>query len=144
MIDWSTELVGTYELTVTNTRKGRGAWIFETDLGLLLLKEYKGTVKRLEFEEAVLGTMEDNGTLRVDQYIRNKEGGLLSTAEDGTRYVVKRWFSDRECDLKDRREILSSVRQIIYDYIVHYILIRFDSENTLRQIHNFNFFALHI
>ena len=112
MIDWSTELVGTYELTVTNTRKGRGAWIFETDRGLLLLKEYKGTVKRLEFEEAVLSTMEDAGTLRVDQYIRNKEGELLSTAEDGTRYIVKHWFSDRECDLKDTREILSAVRQI--------------------------------
>ena len=112
MIDWSTELVGTYEVNVTNTRKGRGAWIFETDRGLLLLKEYKGTVKRLEFEEAVLDTMEDTETLRVDQYIRNKEGELLSTAEDGTRYIVKHWFSDRECDLKDSREILSAVRQI--------------------------------
>ena len=51
-------------------------------------------------------------TSRVDQYVRNKEGELLSTASDGIRYVVKDWFSDRECDLKDTGEILSAVRQI--------------------------------
>lgn len=44
--------------------------------------------------------------------MRNKEGELLSTASDGIRYVVKDWFSDRECDLKDTGEILSAVRQI--------------------------------
>ena len=112
MIDWSTEVTGKYELEVESMRKGRGAWIFETDHGLKLLKEYKGSVKRLEFEEIVLGAMEDTGALKVDRYVRNREGELISTAEDGTRYIVKDWFSDRECDLKDIREILSAVRQI--------------------------------
>lgn len=112
MIDWSVEIAETYGLEVINGRKGRGSWIFETDRGLKVLKEYKGSMKRLEFEEAVLDTMKDAVGLRVDQYMRNKEQELSSTAEDGTRYVVKNWFSDRECDLKDNREILSAVRQI--------------------------------
>lgn len=112
MNDWNTEVIGQYELTVENIRKGRGAWIFETDRGLRLLKEYKGSVKRLEFEEMVLKAVEGAGSLKVDQYMRNREGELLSAAGDGTRYVVKEWFSDRECDLKDPQEILSVVRQI--------------------------------
>lgn len=112
MNDWNTEVIGQYELEVEGMRKGRGAWIFETNQGLKLLKEYKGSVKRLEFEELVLGAMAEAGSLKVDQYMRNREGELLSTAGDGTRYVVKDWFSDRECDLKDTREILSVVRQI--------------------------------
>lgn len=112
MIDWGTEIVEKYGLEVINARKGRGSWIFETNQGLKLLKEYKGSVKRLEFEEAVLDTMKEAGTLRVDQYVRNLENELISTAEDGTRYLVKNWFSDRECDLKDGQEILSAVRQI--------------------------------
>lgn len=112
MIDWNTEIVEKYELTVINARKGRGAWIFETDHGLKLLKEYKGSIKRLEFEEAVLDTIKDAGTLRVDQYMRNREQELISTAEDGTRYLVKDWFTDHECDLKDTWEILAAVRQI--------------------------------
>jgi len=112
VIDWAAEIVGTYGLEVINARRGRGSWIFETDQGLKLLKEYKGSVKRLEFEEAVLDTMKGAGALRVDQYMRNTENELVSTAEDGTRYIVKTWFSDRECDLKDSHEILSAVRQI--------------------------------
>lgn len=51
-------------------------------------------------------------TLKADQYVRNSEGELLSTAEDGTRYIVKEWFADRECDLKDEREVLSAVRAL--------------------------------
>ena len=112
VIDWGAEIVEKYGLEVINARKGRGSWIFETDQGLKLLKEYKGSVKRLEFEEAVLDTMKEAGALRVDQYVRNVENELISTAEDGTRYLVKNWFSDRECDLKDRQEILSVTRQI--------------------------------
>lgn len=112
MNDWNTEVIGQYELEVENIRKGRGAWIFETDRGLKLLKEYKGTVKRLEFEEKVLGSVKDCESLKVDQYMRNREGELISVAEDGTRYVVRDWFSDRECDIKDTQEILSAVRQI--------------------------------
>ena len=112
VIDWNTEIAEKYELNVTNGRKGRGSWIFETDRGLKLLKEYKGSIRRLEFEEAVLNTMKDTDSLRVDQYVRNKEAELLSTAEDGTKYILKDWFYDRECDLKDRKEILWAIRQI--------------------------------
>ena len=112
VIDWSIEIVEKYELEVISARKGRGSWIFETNQGLKLLKEYKGTVKRLEFEEMVLDAVKEADTLRVDQYVRNRENELVSVAEDGTRYIVKDWFHDRECDLKDTREILSAVRQI--------------------------------
>lgn len=112
MIDWGAEIVEKYDLEVISIRKGRGSWIFETNRGLKLLKEYKGTAKRLEFEAMVLDTVKDAETLRVDQYLRNKEEELVSVAEDGTRYLVKDWFHDRECNLKDTREILSAVRQI--------------------------------
>ena len=124
MIDWGTEIAEKYGFEIKNARKGRGSWIFETDQGLKLLKEYKGSVKILEFEEAVLDTMKDAGALRVDQYVRNLENELISTAEDGTRYLVKNWFSDRECDLKDSQEILSAVRQIA---VLH---------KSLRQVEN--------
>ena len=71
MNDWSAEVTGTYGLQVENLRKGRGAWILETDGGLKLLKEYKGSVKRLEFEEQVLAAVNGQNGLKVDQYQRN-------------------------------------------------------------------------
>ena len=112
VIDWKEEAEKTYGFRVDVLRRGRGSWILETDLGLRLLKEYRGSVSRLEFEEAVLQSLDGMETLKADQYVRNSEGELLSTAEDGTRYIVKEWFADRECDLKDEREVLSAVRAL--------------------------------
>ena len=112
VIDWKEEAEKTYGFRVDVLRRGRGSWILETDLGLRLLKEYRGSVNRLEFEEAVLQSLDGMDTLKADQYVRNSEGELLSTAEDGTRYIVKEWFADQECDLKDEREVLSAVRAL--------------------------------
>ena len=50
--------------------------------------------------------------LRVDGYIPASQGELLVRGEDGCRYVLKEWFLDRECSLKDAREILEAVRAI--------------------------------
>ena len=107
-----TEVLEQYELELVSARRGRGAWICETNQGLKLVREYKGTVKRLEFEEYVLAFVQEKGYPLVDRYVRNKEGYLVSPAEDGTRYIVKDWFSDRECNLKDSGEVLRAVGQI--------------------------------
>lgn len=69
------------------------------------MREYKGTVRRLEFEDQVLECLDTRGSLRADQYVRNQEGALLSKAGDGTGYIMKEWFSDRECNIRDSYEI---------------------------------------
>ena len=43
-----------YEGELDGVRRGRGAWIWEQNDRIFLLKEYRGTVKRLEFEGAFL------------------------------------------------------------------------------------------
>lgn len=106
------EILQQYDLELLSARKGRGAWICETDRGLKLVKEYRGTVRRLEFEDEVLGFAMETGGLSADRCVRNRENGLLSLADDGTRYIVKNWFSDRECSLKDTREVLQASSKI--------------------------------
>ncbi len=48
---------------------------------------------------------------RVDSYVKNRK-----TADDSwagwVKYVLKNWFSERECSLRDRKEILFCIRQI--------------------------------
>ena len=78
----------------------------------MLLKEYRGTLKRLEFEDEVLGNLDTRTSLRADQYVRNREGSLLTAAGDGVRYIVKRWFSDRECDIRDGYEIRKALSRL--------------------------------
>lgn len=112
MNDKYTEVLSQYELEVRNVRRGRGAWLCETGDGIKLLREYKGTVKRLEFEDQVLKEIHSLGNLPVDCYVRNREDSLLSTSEDGTRYILKDWYEDRECNIKDGAEIICAVGQI--------------------------------
>ena len=65
MNDSYLEVLKQYEGEVTGVRRGRGAWICEYPDGPRLLKEYRGTVKRLEFEDAVLGQLEQQGIPQV-------------------------------------------------------------------------------
>ena len=61
------EALEQYDMEVISVRKGRGSWICETDRGVSLLKEYRGTVKRLEFEDEVLGQLDLRTSLRADR-----------------------------------------------------------------------------
>ena len=106
------EALPQYDLEFGNVRKGRSGWICETDQGIKLLKEYRGTMKRLEFETQVLGQVREAGDVLVDAYIRTSQGELIALSEDGTRHVLKDWYLDRECNVKDREEILEAVSQI--------------------------------
>lgn len=105
MNDRYMEALEQYEPEAVSVRRGRGAWICETETGWRILKEYRGTVKRLEFENQVLNTILLEPGLQVDHYICNRDGNLLSIAGDGTRYVMKEWYPDRECDLKNPEEV---------------------------------------
>ncbi len=106
------EALAQYDLTVESVKKGRSGYICETSLGTTLLSEYRGTQKRLEFESQVLGQVRTAGLERVDDYIRTIQGELVSVSEDGTRYVLKSWFTDRECNIRDRREVRQAVSWI--------------------------------
>lgn len=100
------EVLQHYEGETLEVRRGRGAWICQRSDGLKLLKEYRGTLKRLEFEESVMQGLKSQHVQYIDQYVRNQEGELITTGGDGTKYILKDWYGDRECNLKDSGEIL--------------------------------------
>lgn len=106
------EALEQYDMEVRTVRKGRGSWICETDQGCRLLKEYRGTARRLEFEDEVLGRLDTRGSLRADRYLRNREGDLMTVTSDGTRYILKDWFLDRECNIKDGYEIRQALSRL--------------------------------
>lgn len=112
MNDSYMDVLQQYEGETELVRRGRGAWICERSDGIKLLKEYRGTLKRLEFEDAVLKELQERGIQSVDRYVRNREGELITIAGDGTKYILKDWFLERECNLKDSREILACVSRI--------------------------------
>lgn len=112
MNERGTEVLKQYDLQIINTQKTRGAILCETNEGRKLLKEYRGTVKRLEFEYEVLSSVTEQGYPYVDNYIRNKSGEILSTENGMEKYILKNWFDGRECQVSSRDEVLMAVRQL--------------------------------
>ncbi len=100
MEDRSLEVLENYDIDIIGSRKGRGAIICETKAGYVLVREYNGTNGRMEYEEELLNKVNDKGIIHTDSPIRNKNGELVTVSEDGTKYIVKRWYIGKECDVK--------------------------------------------
>lgn len=111
MSERSTNVLEQYDFRLLKSMRGRGAQLCETDKGLMLLKEYTGSVHRLSVEQEVLDVLRQEN-LSVDSYVKNREEQVLSIDSDGTKYVVKNWFWGRECDVKSNSEIQTAVKEL--------------------------------
>ena len=91
-----------YDLHVQSTRRGRGSFLCDTDRGLVQVTEFSGSQERLFFQNRVLFFLTERG-IRCDLLLENTEGNLVTSDRYGNGYVVKKWFSGRECDTKSRK-----------------------------------------
>lgn len=97
-------LLENYEIDASRTWKGRGCVLCETNLGILILKEYTGHLDKCAFQDAVLHMIRESGFDHAETIIRNKEGNLLTGDQDGSLFILKTYFEGRECNVKDRNE----------------------------------------
>ncbi len=109
MNDRHVSLLENYEIEVLRTWKGRGAILCETNQGTLILKEYAGHRDKIVFQDALLAHMQKQGFSNIETIIKNKEGELLTTDQDGSCYVLKTYFEGRECDVKDMQECAAAM-----------------------------------
>ena len=112
MRDYGVSVLEQYPIEVYNVRRVRGAVLCETDKGLMLLKEAQIWERRLPFLIELYRHLEESGEWKVDAMIANKEGEYVSTAEDETKYILKKWYQGRECDVYRESEILEGIRTL--------------------------------
>lgn len=112
MQEYELNVLEQYHIDVKSTRKTRGAFFCDTDKGLLLLKESTISEKRIPSLYQLCQHLKEEGYDKVDQLLDNKEGNYVSTSDDGTRYIVKHWFSGRECEIKKSGEVLDAVKNL--------------------------------
>ena len=112
MRDYGASVLEQYPIEVSNVKRVRGALLCETDRGLMLLKEVRLPEKRIPFLSELYKRLEENGENRVDSLIANKEGEYVAEAEDETKYILKKWYLGRECDVFKEHEILEGVRTL--------------------------------
>lgn len=112
MNDRALKVLEQYELDIVSTRRGRGSYILETDQGLRILSDYTGSEKKALFQNCVMNRIREGGYEKVDLILPNKEGGLISKDWDENKYVVKEWYTGRECDTASESEILAAVSNL--------------------------------
>lgn len=101
-----------YDIDVKSTRRIRGAVLCDAKQGLFVLKEIEISEKRLPMLYKLYEHLENMGCDRVDALLKNKEEELCSVSEDGVRYILKRWYGGRECEIRREDEIIAATRNL--------------------------------
>lgn len=112
MNDRALKVLEQYELDIISTRRGRGSYILETSQGLRILSDYNGSEDKALFQNCVVKRIQEGGYEKSDLIFPNKEGKLISRDWEGNKYVVKQWFTGRECDTASESEIMAAVTNL--------------------------------
>lgn len=108
MQEYELKVLEQYDIEVLSTRKTRGAVLCDTDQGVMLLKEVNVSQGRIPALAALHECLSSQGIDRTDRLMPTREGDYQAALEDGRRYILKRWFHGRECDVKRPVEILEA------------------------------------
>lgn len=112
MNDRALRLLEQYDLEVTATRRGRGSYILETTDGLRIFSDYSNSENKAVFQNLVMEKLREGGYGHVDRILADKEGNLTVRDWEDNRYVVKEWYTGRECDTSSEHEILAAVSNL--------------------------------
>lgn len=108
MQDYEQSILEQYNLDVNSTRKTRGAVLCDTKQGIFLLREVSMSENRILALYELYEHLREQGYERIDSIVLNKEDEYISHTEDGSTYLLKRWFSGRECDVKKTTDLLET------------------------------------
>ncbi len=105
MNDMGATVLAQYELEVSKVNRIRGGFLCDTLQGLKVMTEYKGSILKLELLEKLLQVLREGGMEQVDCLVKNAQGQLFAQDADGRCYIIKDWYTGKECDVKNIRDI---------------------------------------
>ncbi|MBU5479639.1 phosphotransferase [Blautia sp. MSJ-19] len=111
MYDYGLSTLEQYGLTAESTARTRGALLCHTQKGLVIIREFKGSEKKLQKQQELLQQIQQQGG-KTDCYLENLEENLVSRDQDGIPYTVQYWYEGRECDTRSREDIFRSIRAL--------------------------------
>lgn len=133
LYDYGLSVLDQYDLTAKKTSRIRGALLCHTEQGPVIIREFKGSEKKLKKQEELLEIVGRQG-YHVDSYLRNREGELVSRDRDNIPYTLQHWYEGRECDTRSKEEILKGVRTLANIHKVMKLpLVEYYREPDLRE-----------
>ena len=118
MQEFEQKILEQYDIEVSSTRKVRGAVLCETNKGLFLLKEITTSEKRIPALCELYTRLYEQGYHRIDYVVTNRNGEYISALDNGDRYILKKCFAGRECDIKKTREIFEAAGNLAKLHII--------------------------
>lgn len=112
MEDKYEEVLAQYPIQYKSKRRVRGAVLLETEDGLLLLRSYNGHRNHLGVEEQIKRHLMGQGYPYVDLAVENGQGELLSRDGLGGLWIMRRWYTGRECDIHDAKEVCQAAAHL--------------------------------
>lgn len=112
MKDSELTILEQYDIDVKSTRKVRDGVLCDSDQGLFLMKEMKFSEKRMSVLEWLGKHLQEQKCANIDWVLKNREGALFGTSQEGGKYFLKKWFSGRECDIHREKDVLDAVTNL--------------------------------
>ena len=129
MQEFEQKILEQYDIEVSSTRKVRGAVLCETNKGLFLLKEIATSEKRIPALCELYTRLYEQGYHRIDYVVTNRNGEYISALDNGDRYILKKCFAGRECDIKKTREIFEAAGNLAKLHII----MRYELEHGIPE-----------
>lgn len=129
MKEFEQKILEQYDIEVSSTRKVRGAVLCETNKGLFLLKEITTSEKRIPALCELYTRLYEQGYHRIDYVVTNRNGEYISALDNGDRYILKKCFAGRECDIKKTREIFEAAGNLAKLHII----MRYELEHGIPE-----------
>ena len=111
LYDYGLSTLAQYELTADRSARTRGALLCYTSQGLLILREFHGSEKKLKKQQELLLHLKECG-MNTDYFLQNTQESLVSKDKDQMAFTLQHWYEGRECDTKSRDDIIKSVRTL--------------------------------
>ncbi len=108
MREYELEVLEQYHIEPESTRKMRGAFFIDTKEGTMLLRETTISDRRALLLYTLLCRLEASGFQNVDTPVLTAEGHLIARSRDGSRYMLKKWYDGRECEVRRENDILAA------------------------------------
>lgn len=101
MLEKLREVYEQYDFEVEKILRGRGGYILYTSKGLKLLREYEGSVGKLDLEAKMKKGLKEQGFISVDAPVLTKEDEYLAFDKYQNAYTLKEYYEGKECNLKN-------------------------------------------
>ncbi len=111
MYDYGLSTLTQYGIEARSSSRTRGALLCRTEQGILILREFHGSEKKLVVQQELLKKLSSEGC-QVDTFLENQAGSMVTRDKDNIPYTLQHWFEGRECDTKSWEDILKSVQML--------------------------------